>query len=709
MWHNPGNPCATHCRKPPRESAIINRLSSEKSPYLLQHANNPVHWQPWDQEAFDRARELDRPVFLSVGYSTCHWCHVMAHESFEDPETAALLNKHFVNVKVDREERPDIDTVYMAACQAMTGQGGWPLTIVMTPDKRPFFTATYLPRDSRFGRMGLMDLVPRIGDMWRTRRDDLLAAAESIVARVTQTVTPPPPSSEHVDLSCLTRCMQSLADRFDAPFGGFGPAPKFPSPHNLMFLLRRHRRTKESRTLAMVEKTLMAMRHGGMFDHVGFGFHRYATDRVWLVPHFEKMLYDQALLALAYAETFQATRKPLYRQVAEEIVEYVLRDLAHPDGAFLSGQDADSEGAEGKFYVFTLDEVQTLLKDEADLAAEVFDLLPEGNYEDEATREKTGANILHLKAPLDVLAHELDMDVTELSRRVEAIRQRLYKARAQRPRPHTDDKVLTDWNGLMIAALAVCARAFARPDLAKAADRAVDCVLARLRPEPGRLLHRYRDGDAAIAAMLDDYAFLIWGLLELHQATQRPERLALALELQHEQLELFEDAAGGFFLTAVTAEELLFRPKDAFDGAIPSGNSVSLLNLVRLGRILGQRDLEGAGQRLLDAFAAQVCAHPEAFAFLLSAADLALTPGVEVVVVPGEHEKPGTHALLEALDAAFLPHVSVLLRTEGMEDLVPELRGLPEPERTSLAHVCRGLVCADSVDNPESLRELLDL
>lgn len=670
-----------------------------------------MHWQAWGEEAFALARELDRPVFLSVGYSTCHWCHVMAHESFEDPETAELLNRCFVNVKVDREERPDIDTVYMAACQAMTGQGGWPLTIVMTPDKRPFFTATYLPRDSRFGRMGLVDLVPRIGDMWKTRRDDLLAAADAISQRVADAMLPPPSSGpEQVDESCLQRCRDSLAERFDAPFGGFGPAPKFPSPHNLMFLLRRHRADRDPKSLAMVHKTLYAMRHGGLYDHVGFGFHRYATDRVWLVPHFEKMLYDQALLAIAYAEAYQVTREPFLRRTAEEVLDYVRRDLAHPDGAFYVGQDADSEGAEGKFYVFTLEEVQRVLKDEAELAAEVFDLLPEGNFEDETSREKTGTNILHLKAPLAVLAGELGLTREDLEYRVETIRQRLFDARKQRPRPHTDSKVLTDWNGLMIAALSICSRALARPGLARAADNTADFLLANLRPGPGKLLHRFCEGDAAVPAMLDDYAFLIWGLIELHQATQRPERLAMALTLMQEQLELFEDVEnGGFFFTAKGAEELLFRPKDAFDGALPSGNSVTLMNLVRLGRLLGRRDLEQAGERLLSAFAGPVCAHPEAFAFLLAAAELTLTPGVEVVVVPGDHQGPGTRALLTVLDSEFLPHAGVLLRSASLDRLVPELHDLPMPERTTLAHVCRGFICRDSADNPESLRRLLGL
>ncbi len=712
------NRFATRCPKPPAMSKTANRLHTEKSPYLLQHAPNPVHWQPWDQHAFSLAQELDRPIFLSIGYSTCHWCHVMERESFEDSEVAALLNSSFVSVKVDREERPDVDAVYMSVCQSMTGHGGWPLTIIMTPDKKPFFAATYLPRDSRFGRMGLTDLIPRIAAMWRERREDVLASADSILSHVQAHSIPDPPGSAEAPLGqdILESCRDQLAERFDAPFGGFGPAPKFPSPHILMFLMRHHRITGDPRVLAMVEKTLAAMRQGGIFDHVGFGFHRYSTDRVWLAPHFEKMLYDQAMLTMAYVEAFQLTKNTAYRATAEQTIQYVLRDLRGEHGAFYSAQDADSEGTEGKFYVFTLEEVQNLLRDEADLAAEVFDLLPEGNFEDEATREKTGANILHLKAPLPVVAEELSMALPELEQRVEAIRTRLYTARQQRPKPHIDDKVLTDWNGLFIAALAMAARAFQRKDLAEAAGQATDFLVTNMRTAPGTLLHRYRDGQAAIPGHLDDYAFFIWGLLELYRTTFQAEHLLLALELMDEQVELFWDTEhSGFLLTASNSEELLFRPKEGFDGALPSANSVALLNMIRLARIFSRTDLEAKADALLQAFSTQVRSHPAGFTFMLSAASLAFKPGLEVVIVPEqpfttlEATAPSTAMLVEVLGQAFLPEAVVLMQDNALADKVAHLRDMRSQEKTSLAYVCRDFSCQASVGAPEDLKRLLAL
>jgi len=425
-----------------KETKYQNRLASEKSPYLLQHADNPVDWYPWNDEAFEKARQEDKPIFLSIGYSTCHWCHVMAHESFEDAQVAKLMNDTFVSIKVDREERPDIDGIYMTVCQMMTGSGGWPLTIIMTPEKKPFFAATYIPKETRFGLTGMLDLIPKIQDVWTNRKIEVIESSEKITSTIQQ-LSPGTPGEE-LNGHLLSSAYEALSARFDPEYGGFGSAPKFPIPHNLLFLLRYWKTTHDKKALQMAEQTMQAMRRGGIYDHVGFGFHRYSTDREWLVPHFEKMLYDQAMLVMAYTETFQATGKPEYEQTAREIIAYVLRDMTVPEGAFYSAEDADSEGKEGKFYVWTEDEIRQVLGDRANPVIELFNITKEGNFEEESYRRKTGQNILHLKVSLP----------EESASQWETDRQKLFAYREERFHPHKDDKILTDWNGLMIAALA---------------------------------------------------------------------------------------------------------------------------------------------------------------------------------------------------------------------------------------------------------------
>ena len=501
-----------------KTSSHRNRLAAEKSPYLLQHADNPVDWYPWGPEAFEKARMENKPIFLSIGYSTCHWCHVMEHESFEDEQVAKLLNETFVCIKVDREERPDIDQVYMTVCQMMTGSGGWPLTVITTPDKKPFYVGTYFPRESRFGRIGMMDLVPRIKQAWADDPDELLAHARRISDSLQQTVPSSP--GQMPDETSLALAYQQLSGIFDRANGGFGNSPKFPTPHNLVFLLHYHKRAPEQNSLKMVEQTLQAMRAGGIYDHIGFGFHRYSTDSRWLVPHFEKMLYDQALLAMAYTQAYQATADARYSQTAREIISYVLRDMTDTGGGFYSAEDADSEGGEGKFYLWTSDEVgDCLTPDEADLVRKVFNISREGNFSEEATGERTGRNILHLTDNLDTFAEDLSISQKELQERLEAARGKLFQYRQKRIHPHKDDKILTDWNGLMIAALAQAGRALDETEYTEAAEKAADFILTNLRRPDGRLLHRYRDGNAGIDAHLDDYAFLTWAMLELYETT----------------------------------------------------------------------------------------------------------------------------------------------------------------------------------------------
>ncbi|MGH7890123.1 MAG: thioredoxin domain-containing protein, partial [Thermodesulfobacteriota bacterium] len=474
-----------------------NRLISEKSPYLLQHAHNPVDWYPWGEEAFVKAKNEDKPIFLSIGYSTCHWCHVMENESFEDEEVAKLMNDAFVSIKVDREERPDIDSIYMTVCQMLSQGGcGWPLNIIMTPDKKPFYAATYIPKENRHGRAGMLEFIPRIKEIWKTQRDNVLDSADQITSAIRQaSQVSNEKKGKELDGSTFEKAYDQLAQNFDTVHGGFGRAPKFPTPHNLLFLLRCWKRTGKDKALEIVEKTLSAMRRGGIYDHVGFGFHRYSTDPEWLVPHFEKMLYDQAMLSMAYIEGYQATGNRDYEKTAREIFTYVLRDMTSPDGGFYSAEDADSEGEEGKFYLWTEDEIRKVLnKEESDLVMKVFNVEKGGNFSDEATGRKTHSNIFHLSGSLSDAASLLNLEREQLERRIETAREKLFSVREKRIHPHKDDKILTDWNGLMIAALAKGASAFDEPKYAEAAGRAVGFILSRMQKSDGELLHRYRDG-----------------------------------------------------------------------------------------------------------------------------------------------------------------------------------------------------------------------
>ena len=688
-----------------------NRLINETSPYLLQHAHNPVDWYPWGPEAFEQAQKDNKPVFLSIGYSTCHWCHVMAHESFEHPEVARLMNAVFVSIKVDREERADIDSIYMTVCQMMTGGGGWPLNIIITPDKRPFFAATYIPRESRFGMTGMMELIPRIEELWITEQGKALSLSDRIAAALQQMSQEAP--GEELDKSTLKLAYEQLSECFDEQHAGFGDAPKFPSPHNLLFLLRYWKRTGDKRALDMVEKTLQAMQRGGIYDHIGFGFHRYSTDSQWLVPHFEKMLYDQAMLAMAYIEAYQATGKEDNRKTAMEIFAYVLRDMTAPQGGFYSAEDADSEGEEGKFYLWTQDEIrQALESEEADLIAKVFNLEENGNFVEQATDKRIGKNILHLGKSLEGFAFDLGISEQDVQKRLEAIRQKLFAHREKRIHPLKDDKILTDWNGLMIVALAKGAQAFAEADYAEAARRAVDFILTNMRKPDGRLLHRYRDDQAGIAANLDDYAFLVWGLIELYEATFAASYLKAALDLNDDMLKHFwDDKGGGFYLTADDGESLLVRKKDVYDASIPSGNSVAMLNLLRLGRMTANPNLEEKAARIGCAFSQNVKQMPSAFAQLMVALDFAVGPSYEVVIA-GNSQAEDTRAMLKALGTQFLPNKVVLLNPSEQE--FPEIgqiaqftRGQSSIEDKSTAYVCLNYNCKLPTTDISKMLEML--
>jgi uncharacterized protein YyaL (SSP411 family) len=701
-----------------------NRLIGEKSPYLLQHAHNPVDWYPWGDEAFDAAARDDKPIFLSIGYSTCHWCHVMEHESFEDPEVAALLNDGFVPVKVDREERPDVDTVYMTVAQMMTGHGGWPLTVVMTPNKDPFFAGTYFPKESRHGRIGMLDLLPRLSELWRERRSEALNSAGQIATALWQSAHGEAPSAtdeapdaatDELGRAALDEAFQQLSRVFDPLQGGFGRAPKFPTPHNLRFLLRYWRRTGETKALEMVERSLRTMRQGGIYDQAGFGFHRYSTDARWMLPHFEKMLYDQALLVMAYVETFLATGQRGYAEVAEEVIEYVLRDLRDAGGAFHSAEDADSEGREGQFYVWTDEELgQVLDAEDARFVRSIFNFDRRGNFAEEATGQRTGENVLHAGRSWSDAAGTLGISEAEIRERWSRIREGLLAAREGRIRPQKDDKVLADWNGLMIAALAQAAAALERPEYLSAAVEAWEFVRSEMIDPEGRLLHRYRDGEAAIPAFADDYAFLTWGLLELYEASLDPEHLREALRLNGELLERFWDGErGGLYQTAAGSAELPIRSREIYDGAVPSANSVAMLNLLRLSRLTADVELENRALAIEAAFAERVRPVPSAHTQLLAAVDFRLGPSREVVIVG----KPGgsdTEALLGVLRDQFEPNTVVLFRPAGEDGgevtrLAPFTEEMREMSGEASAYVCRDYACERPVTAQADLKAMLEI
>lgn len=687
-----------------------NRLIHEKSPYLLAHAHQPVDWYPWGDEAFESARKLDRPVFLSIGYATCHWCHVMARESFEDEEVARLLNEAFVCIKVDREERPDVDQVYMTVCQLLTGSGGWPLTVIMTPDRRPFFAGTYFPKESRLGATGMLELVPRIAGMWAERRSSLVEAADEVTASLSRSASEPPGGDE-VGPGALQRGFEGLALQYDSLHGGFGHAPKFPTPHHLLFLLRYWRRTGDPHALAMAKGTISAIRRGGVYDQLGYGLHRYSTDARWLVPHFEKMLYDQALFVLACVEAYQATGEQTFRHTAEETIVYLLHELRSPEGAFFSAQDADSEGEEGKFYLWTREELDRVLPaDEAEVFYRVFRVKAGGNFVDPVHPEKRGANILYRAATVEEAAAGLGRPAREVATLLSAARERLCAVRSFRPRPAIDDKVLTSWNGLAIAALASAGRAFGHGPYIDAANRALDFVLLRLRTPDNRLLHRYREGEGGIAGMAEDYAYLVWGLLEVYEATFDPFRLATAKALTDRMItDFWDEEQGGFFSAGEDATDLLVRQKETFDGAYPSANSAAYLDLVRLARLTGDPEYERRADGVARLYTTPLSSSPTIATLFLAGLELAAGSSREVVVVgaPGTSD---TAAMLEALQRAYLPEATVLFvpideSGEAIRRLAPFTAEMEMIEGMATAYVCTGHACDRPVTDAAALME----
>lgn len=673
-----------------------NKLNKEHSPYLQQHADNPVYWYPWGDEAFKKAKEENKPVFLSVGYATCHWCHVMAHESFEDPEIAALMNEAFINIKVDREERPDIDNTYMTVCQMLTGQGGWPLTIIMTPDKEPFFAGTYIPKEARFNRIGLRQLIPGVKGMWENEPERVKKATDKIkegFAKSQEFEGGRFPGSEAYDYAA-----EQLLHRFDNEHGGFGEAPKFPSPHNLMFLLRQWKLKGEDRFLEAVSTTLKKMRLGGIWDHIGFGFHRYSTDREWLLPHFEKMLYDQALLMMAYTEGWQATKNPLFKQTVFEIAEYVERNLTDPHGGFYSAEDADSEGEEGKFYVWEKSEITELLGDHAQTFCSLFGFTGEGNFKEEATAKRNGKNIPNLNKPLS----------DEQKEWFDSIRKTLFKEREERVHPLRDEKILTDWNALMIAALAKAGFVFDDARLISLAKNAFSFLEEKLIREK-QLLHRFNNGEAGIKAMADDYAFLVWAGIELYEATFDAEYLKKSLHLNQQFLQDFwDDKKCGFFFSIADEDQVYGRQKQIYDGAIPSANSVSLMNLIRLSRLTGETELESYANKIGEAFSADLTRSGSSITHAMQAIQFLNADAKEISFAA---EPVEVKEMLPILRDQFLPfHVFHIISKENkalLNTVSAYTAAQSRKGNKPTLYVCENFTCEHPVTELEQMKKLL--
>jgi uncharacterized protein len=711
----------------------MNRLAHERSPYLLQHAANPVDWYPWGPEAFSRARLEDKPIFVSIGYSTCHWCHVMEHESFENPAIAELLNGHFVSVKIDREERPDVDRVYMSFVQSTTGSGGWPMSVFVTPDLKPFYGGTYFPPTSRWGRPGFADLLGEIARVWREDRGRVETAATELLDRlraVTGSGGPSGAESEIAGADALDTALEQFTIAFDSRRGGFGEAPKFPRPSELLFLLREHARRRaagdDARSpLVMATETLRAMALGGMRDHVGGGFHRYSVDAEWRVPHFEKMLYDQAQLVLAYLEAAQATGEDFYAVVAEDTLAYVRRDMTGPHGGFYSAEDADSlppedphaPKSEGAFYIWSDAEIQSVLGEDVGIARQRFGIEPGGNAPQDPQGEFTGKNLLYTSQSIEDVSVRGALSAQEVARALGRIREKLFAARQSRPRPHLDDKVLTAWNGLMIAAFARAARVLPESPSSgvyrDAARRAATFIRTTLWSDTDkRLLRRFRDGEAAIDAYAEDYAYLIWGLLELFQADGDAGWLEWALSLQRQQDERFWDPAeGGWFSTTGEDPSVLLRLKEDYDGAEPAASSVATLNALTFAHLTGNEEFRQRGERTLARYGPRIGRAARAVPMMLCALS-AWHAGYSQIVISGDPAADGVRALVQETARHYLPFAITIPVATGPEQeqvarLLPFIAGMSSLGQGAAAYVCRNFTCRQPVTTVGDLRREL--
>ena len=672
----------------------MNQLKDETSPYLLQHADNPVDWHPWGDGAFRLAREQDKPVLLSIGYSACHWCHVMAHESFEDEATAEMMNALFVNVKVDREERPDVDDIYMGAVQAIAGQGGWPMTVFLLPDGRPFYGGTYYPKERRMGMPSFTQLMTAVHEAYRSQRENLEKQADNLHQSLKRDVLPIGREDDSgLTGGMLDEAARALLASIDRENGGFGAQPKFPNPISLEFLLRHHARTGDEEALNLATFTLRQMANGGIYDQIGGGFARYSVDAYWLVPHFEKMLYDNAQLSRLYLHAWQITGDGCFKSIAEDIYDYILREMTAPAGGFYSATDADSEGEEGKFFVWTIEEAAEALAPISaeqpralEIAIETYGLTPQGNFE--------GANILRLPRPLDETAIDLGMSLDELSAALAVIKRRLYAAREERVPPSLDDKILTSWNGLMLASLAEAARVLKRDDYLAAARRAGEFLLDQMLSEGGRLYRTHKDGRSKLNAYLEDYANLIDALLELYQSTFEASWFAAARQLADTALMRFRSDDGGFYDTSDDHESLIVRPRNLQDNVTPSGNAMMAKQLLRLAAYTGEARYDAAAREVLRKLSDAMRQYPQAFAESLNAADM-LVGGIAEVAVIGERQDQTTREVLDELQQPFRPNLVTAYSRHDVarHDSIPLLSARSMIDGATAVYVCRNFVC----------------
>ncbi len=681
-----------------------NRLAQETSPYLLQHQYNPVQWYPWGEDALRKSREENKPIFLSVGYSACHWCHVMEHESFEDEGIAEILNEHFVSIKVDREERPDIDGIYMEAVQMMTGQGGWPMSVFLLPDLRPFFGGTYFPPDDKWGRPGFKNVLLRLAEVYQTRQEDLHDNAESITANLQQMGVVTSATSD-LKSEWINQAAQELKERFDSTWGGFGSAPKFPPSMALMLLLRKWKRSPDQELLKMVEVTLQRMALGGMYDQLGGGFHRYSVDAYWLIPHFEKMLYDNALLSRVYLEAYQATGSAFYRSVVADTLDYVLREMTSPGGGFYSAQDADSEGEEGKFFVWRPEEIEEVLgKEEADIFSRFYSVTEEGNFEG-------NTSALFIQKPPRVFAEELGITEEKLFEVLQRGRAKLFAERERRVKPGLDDKILTSWNGLMIGSMALAGRILEHRPYVEEASKAADFILNNMRDERG-LLRSHREGVSKFNAYLDDYAFLIVGLVDLYEASFEPRWIRAASDLAREMVSRYwDDEGGGFFFTAHDHEQLIVRKKMTQDGAVPSGNSMAALGLLKLAKLSGEAEFAERGEDVLRSFGEYLGRVPAAFHMMLVALDFHLDSPVEVAIV-GERNADDTRAVFRAVESRFIPNKVLAYKSESSDEetdaAVPLLDGKSMVDGQATVYLCENFTCKEPLTDLGKIGKALD-
>lgn len=676
-----------------------NPLINEKSPYLLQHAHNPVHWYPWGQEAFDKAKRENKPVLVSIGYATCHWCHVMAHESFEDQQVADILNEHFISIKVDREERPDIDSMYMSVCQMMTGQGGWPLNVFVTPDQKPFYAGTYFPKRSAYGRPGFIEALTQLLDAYHNDRDHIESLAEKATNNLR--IKAAGQTENALSQEAIQKAYYQLMSSFDTLYGGFGSAPKFPAPHMLSFLMRYYKWTGQENALYAVTKTLDGMANGGIYDHIGSGFSRYSTDEKWLVPHFEKMLYDNALLMEAYTEAYQLTPKPEYEKLVQRLIQFIKQEMMNPDGSFYSAIDADSEGKEGQYYVWSKKEIITHLGEELGaLFCEVYHITEEGNFEGENIPHTISTSFEDIKTSFSIDDHTLHSKLQEARHILQSVRQ-------QRPAPLVDDKVLTSWNALMIASLAKAGRVFDAEEAILMAKQAMSFLETHL-VQHERLMVRYREGDVKHLGFIEDYAHILKAYMSLYEATFELDWLEKATAIAKNMFELFWDKEkGGFFFSGSDAEALLVREKEVYDGAMPSGNSTALHQLLKLSRMTGRQDWLKTLEQMFKAFYVDVSSYPSGHTAFLQGL-LSQYAAKREIIILGKNGDPKKERLLQALRKQFMPFDIILTAETGndLAKLAPFAKDYKTIDGSTTVYICENYSCRQPITQIDEVEQL---